>query len=60
MTFSLYGTKYPYFINLFIMTKIESYLIFVSDSTKIGNLVIKFIAILYYTPADAAFTYNFL
>jgi hypothetical protein len=51
--------KYPYFVNLFVTTKIESYLILVPGSTEAGNLVIKSIVIFCYAPADAAFAFNF-
>jgi hypothetical protein len=59
MTFSLYNIKYLYFVNLSVTIKIESYLILVSGFTETGNLVIKFIVILYYAPANAAFACNF-
>jgi hypothetical protein len=60
MAFLLYGIKYLYFVNLFMTTKIESYLIFVLGFTKINNLVIKFIAIFCHAPADAVFVFSFL
>jgi hypothetical protein len=60
MTFSLYDMKYPYFVNLFMTTKIESYLILVSGSTEASNLIIKSIVIFCYAPAGAVFTFNFL
>jgi hypothetical protein len=60
VAFSLYDMKYPYFINLSITIKIESYLILVSGLIEADNLVIKSIATFYYTPAGAAFTFNFL
>ena len=59
VAFSLYNMKYPYFVNLSITTKIESYLILISGSTETGNLIIKSITIFYYTPAGAAFAFNF-
>jgi hypothetical protein len=60
MAFSLYSMKYLYFVNLFVTTKIESYLILVLDLIEAGNLVMKSIAIFYYAPAGAAFIFNFL
>jgi hypothetical protein len=60
MTFSLYGIKYLYFVNLFMTTKIESYLILVSDLIEADNLMIKFITTFYHAPASAAFVFNFL
>ena len=60
IAFSLYNMKYPYFVNLFMTTKIESYLILVPGSTEASNLVIKSIIIFYYAPAGAAFIFNFL
>jgi hypothetical protein len=60
VAFLLYSMKYPYFVNLSVTTKIESYLNLVPDSTKAGNLVIKSIAIFYYAPVSAAFAFNFL
>jgi hypothetical protein len=59
VAFSLYSMKYPYFVNLSVTTKIESYLILILGLIETGNLVIKSIATFYYTPADAAFTFNF-
>jgi hypothetical protein len=59
MAFSLYSIKYPYFVSLFVTTKIESYLILVSGLIETGNLVMKSIAIFYYAPAGAVFTFNF-
>jgi hypothetical protein len=52
--------KYPYFVSLFVTTKIESYLILIPDSTEADNLVMKFIATFYYAPANAVFTFSFL
>jgi hypothetical protein len=54
-----YNIKYLYFVNLSMTIKIESYLILILDSTKIDNLMIKFIATFYYTPVGAAFTFSF-
>jgi hypothetical protein len=59
VAFLLYGIKYLYFVNLSVTTKIESYLILVLSSIEAGNLLIKFIATFYYTPANAAFIFNF-
>jgi hypothetical protein len=60
IAFLLYDIKYLYFVSLSVTIKIESYLILVPGSTETGNLVIKFIAIFYYTLIDAAFIFNFL
>jgi hypothetical protein len=60
VAFSLYNIKYPYFVNLFVTTKIESYLILILGSIEAGNLVIKSIATFYYAPVSAVFVFNFL
>jgi hypothetical protein len=60
VTFLLYDMKYPYFVNLSVRIKIESYLILIPDFTETGSLVMKSIATFYYAPVNAAFAYNFL
>jgi hypothetical protein len=42
---SLYSTIYAYFVSLSIITRIESYLLFVTSSLDISSLVIKSYAI---------------
>jgi DNA-directed RNA polymerase subunit L len=59
VTFSLYDIKYPYFVNLSITIKIESYLILIPNLTEAGNLIIKSIATFYHAPVSAVFTFNF-
>jgi hypothetical protein len=60
VAFSLYDMKYLYFVNLSVTIKIKSYLILIPGLIETDNLVIKFIAIFYYAPVSAVFTFNFL
>ena len=46
---SLYSTKYIYFISLSVITRIESYAIYVTSSFKISNLTIKSYTIDFYS-----------